>query len=475
MAEPVRERDFIGRVAATVTATTATCLWIADPDLWGHLRFGLDTLRDRSVTAQDPYSFTADLRWINHEWLSELALAAAYTAAGTSGMLLLKVALVGASFGVMAWSLRRTAQPARWWLMVVGVLAASPIVVTHRPQLWSVLALVIFASTAHQPVRSRLLWWPLVFALWANLHGGWIVGLAVIGAHSLGAIADRRDSKDLWPLIALCALCAAATFATPYGLELWRFMARTVRFGRDIQEWQPLWQARVIRTLAWLLVAATVIVLIRRTAHSWAVLLPVLFLAISSVKVIRLVGLFAVVSVILLGRRLGEERKASSPPLALAMIVALVAIVPAGVVAVRQMQCLAVDADWAPDLAAAGTLDAHARGGRLMVPFDWGQFAIWHFGPQLRVSLDGRRETVYSEGRLAEQVAFDAGDPSILEFIQREQPEYLWLYAAARQRLVQGLLAIGYREDVMTNRSSIFVRSGLPPLRSTPPLAGCFP
>ena len=50
----------------------------ADPDLWGNLRFGLDTLSALRVTTVDPYSFTQDIPWMNHEWLSQAMMAVAY-------------------------------------------------------------------------------------------------------------------------------------------------------------------------------------------------------------------------------------------------------------------------------------------------------------------------------------------------------------------------------------------------------------
>ena len=65
----------------------------ADADLWGHVRFGLDTLESWRLPAEDPYSFTQDTPWINHEWLSELQMAAAWRIAGTTGLVALKGAL----------------------------------------------------------------------------------------------------------------------------------------------------------------------------------------------------------------------------------------------------------------------------------------------------------------------------------------------------------------------------------------------
>jgi hypothetical protein len=45
-----------------------------DPDLWGNVRFGLDILRSGSVPHLDPYSFTTDRTWVNHEWLAEVII-----------------------------------------------------------------------------------------------------------------------------------------------------------------------------------------------------------------------------------------------------------------------------------------------------------------------------------------------------------------------------------------------------------------
>lgn len=55
-------------VLLSVVATTRT-----DPDLWGHVRFGQDSIRTGTVRQADAYSFTSDQPWGNHEWASEAA------------------------------------------------------------------------------------------------------------------------------------------------------------------------------------------------------------------------------------------------------------------------------------------------------------------------------------------------------------------------------------------------------------------
>src|SRR4029434_523005 len=67
---------------------------LADADLWGHLRFGLDILAAKSLHTTDPHSFTSDRAWINHEWLSEVLTAVAYRSFGTLGLGLLKAAMI---------------------------------------------------------------------------------------------------------------------------------------------------------------------------------------------------------------------------------------------------------------------------------------------------------------------------------------------------------------------------------------------
>src|SRR5215475_4558672 len=85
-------------LAALLVSATRT-----DPDLWGHVRFGLDWLGTRDLPAQDSYSYTQDRPWVNHEWLSEVAMAAAYQLGGSAGLVILKVLVMSGAVAVVAW------------------------------------------------------------------------------------------------------------------------------------------------------------------------------------------------------------------------------------------------------------------------------------------------------------------------------------------------------------------------------------
>src|SRR4029453_6680573 len=51
----------------------------------------------------------------------------------------------------------------------------------------------------------------------------------------------------------------------------------------------------------------------------------------------------------------------------------------------------------APESAAVDFFKANGNHARVLTWFNWGEYAIWHLNSDVLVSMDGRRETVYSE------------------------------------------------------------------------------
>ena len=191
--------DMDGRQrAAVLLLIVAVSLYInsrtvADPDLWGHVRFGQDILASRSLPAADPYSYlTAGQPWINHEWASEAVFAAVFNAAGPCGLVALKTAIL---LGVVLLLYRHLRAWAREPL-AAGVVVLLVVFImevgnrTIRPQLLSyffflLLLLVIYAADRG---RVRALWLaPPIIAVWANFHGAFLAGLALLAAWSARA------------------------------------------------------------------------------------------------------------------------------------------------------------------------------------------------------------------------------------------------------------------------------------------------
>jgi hypothetical protein len=275
---PVGQKYAAGRLLALLSAGFICTHARVDPDLWGHLRFGLDAVASGRLPITDPYSFTQDVAWINHEWLSEVAQAIAYRAGGVLGIVLLKAIALAAAFLVLANLTTGIDERRRWWLLAAGIIGVAPAAFTMRPQIWTLLAIPLLwhvlnngqgrpfdarpelvegraqGRHANRPLRRVVLLIAL-FAVWANLHGGWIVGMGVGWLWLFGRAIDQRAvSKPTWVPpegrqkpdatgfetgIAL-AIAVLATLLNPYGWRLWWFLVTTVRPSRKIGEWRPV-------------------------------------------------------------------------------------------------------------------------------------------------------------------------------------------------------------------------------------------
>ncbi len=435
----------------------------------------MDIVRDWRLPVLDPYSFTQDVPWVNHEWLSEVCLALAYQAGGLTGLFLLKtVILVGAILLLEAVS-RQADKRYRWWLLALSVLGMSPLSGTYRPQLWTLLGLAIVSHRLS--AGTKLGWLPVVFAIWANLHGGWIVGMGLVALWLAGrAIDQRRISRQA---VLVGSLSFVATVINPYGWHLWEFLATTVRPGREVAEWRPIWEVPDLGLIWPLTIAAILVTFVaRRHRANVATSLPLFWFALSGLLVARIAPLFSEISLFALAQMLTNGAAAEDihprPSSHLVIDFAVVAGLWTWSL-LGSAKCLPIKGEWAPDLLAASALSTTSAKGRLITPFNWGQFAIWHWGPTLKVSADGRRETVYSDSMQSLQRAIEMGTPEGWTYLASVRPEYVWLLLPGNSNTAEWLKANGYAIDVQTQTSFVARRLDLAPLSFGPTLAGCFP
>jgi hypothetical protein len=452
---------------------------IADTDLWGHVRFGLDILRDGFASGPDPYTFLQGRPFTYHEWLGGVIMAVAYRMAGPAGLGLLKTAIGAVLLGLVWSSLRHKTFAWRWGGFAVAAWVSVSLLTTLRPQLWTAIGVVLVCRILTS--RSKAVWsLPLLFAVWANLHGGWMVGGAVLFVWTIVAWVQRQP--DRVQLLLVGAMSFAATLLTPYGLELWQFLLETVRLPHaDLSEWQPIVRNGAGPIALWLLGVATVTLTWVKVGRPPAASLAVLIvLAYGAASVTRLVPLFGLAAVMLLSTAWptdeadGRARFESLALLGADMVFVGIILVAAFPIPLVPTCVRILDSSYAPDTRAAEAL--RGTRGRLVTYFNWGEYALWHFGPALKVSIDARRETVYTEATIAEQQGVAQGTPAGLAALDQIAPEYVWLPSASTAA-AQRLMANGYRMEVQTPRSFIAVRQDLPPLpgRVADASSTCFP
>jgi len=169
---------------------------VVDNDVFWHLATGRLIWATGAVPHADPFSWTAPGRaWIAHEWLTETVLYPLYAHGGYPALMLVWAFVITAAFAV-SYATARLLGATR--PLAVGVTGLAAIASDHtwgvRPQMLSLLltALTVWVLTrAVVTGRTRALWGlPPLLALWANLHGGFIFGLVIIGLAALARTCE---------------------------------------------------------------------------------------------------------------------------------------------------------------------------------------------------------------------------------------------------------------------------------------------
>ncbi len=473
----------------------------ADPDLWGHVRFGGDIIDSATIRLPDTYSFTADKPWTNHEWLSEIIMASAYRTAGDAGLVLLKLTFIALSL-LCVWRIvtgdGAELRPAAivTTLALGGILPRAQQV---RPQLFSVLCFsVLVLLLRRSEKRPAALWLaPPLFAFWANVHGGWLVGCGTLVLWCAARTWTIRTEgpgyvRPLAILWSACAASLAATLINPYGPGLWRFLAETVGVSRRfIPEWGPV-TGELTTFGVWALFALLVIVALRRAgriSRLHAIVVPV-FWGVAAFKVSRLDTFFALSTVGFLApdliRAFHRERRGEAAPnpslRAKAIMVVFALVTLAVTVPLLRNNVLCIDVHASSTMPESGAMEFvrnRQLRGRMVTFFDWGQYAIWHKSGDLLVSMDGRRETVYSERLVDLHLDMYLGMENGLAYLDSLHADYVWI--PNELPLVSNLMTSPmWTPAYRGGRSIIFARSSLLP-SGTPVLEGgvaqsrCFP
>jgi hypothetical protein len=223
-------------VLVFLAAAALACLSPAQADTFWALRAGEDIWRTGHVPLFDTYSHTAAGRpWPDHEWLWQ---ALAYGLFRLGGFPLLTLAVAGFVVGAQALAYRLMAGP---WTLRVALLLGGLTLGTNawsiRPQAASLLMLAVLLKLL---VDERLWGIPVLFAVWANLHGGVVLGGAVMVAATAAALAGDRARFRRLALVTVVS--GAATLLTPLGVGLWTFILHWMAAARatGVSEWDPV-------------------------------------------------------------------------------------------------------------------------------------------------------------------------------------------------------------------------------------------
>jgi hypothetical protein len=241
-----------------------------DSDMWWHLRAGEQTWQTGWPVTVDTFSYTRyGETWINHSWLSQAGMYLVFNAWGYLGLGVLVAVLAALSMGLV--HAQMEGPPLLRGFVIVLATAVAAVVWSPRPQMAS---LVLFGVVGYLlylykwRAADRLWLLPLVFVLWSNLHGGYVLGLllilATIAGEMLNHILGPGPERVIpWSGVGRLSLWALASWLVvvinPNGPAMWAIPFRTVEVGvlQDyISEWaSPDFHQFVQQPFLWLLFA----------------------------------------------------------------------------------------------------------------------------------------------------------------------------------------------------------------------------
>jgi hypothetical protein len=213
---------------------------LGDAGIGWHIRNGQQMLATHSITRADSFSSSKSGQpWYAWEWLYDVAIAKTHDTLGLNGVVLFTALVIAATFALLfRLTLARGGSLLVTIISVILAVCSSAIHLFARPHVLSWLFTVIWFqivdSSEATPEGNRRLWYlPVLMFLWVNLHGGFLLGVAILGLYLLagllrllgtgapgGAAASSDPKQWLKKLAGVTGLTLLATMVNPYGYKL---------------------------------------------------------------------------------------------------------------------------------------------------------------------------------------------------------------------------------------------------------------
>ncbi|MBI5087239.1 MAG: hypothetical protein HZB13_21895 [Acidobacteria bacterium] len=453
-------------------------------DLWHEMALAREVVRTSAMPLQDPFAYTSTVRpMIDHEWGAGLVGLFVVRMGGGLALGLFNACILGSALLLLALRLRADSVPLPLALATAAVSIASGVLGTPpvAAQAYSVLACSLLLLLLRRDEAGGRWWialWLAVCALWVNLHGGLVVGFAILGSYAIEQAARGRPWTHL---AATMAGMAAVVSLTPYGLGYYRYILETLTMPRPIiVEWNPRWLVTEIGFPQLLFLAslcAAIVVAWRTGWRNFEGILMVAVLAAATTRAVKILPFYSLAWTVTVARAISKTKFAQSAERLGAREAGTlsVAFVSAAAVCLvwgsynRQFWCARIPGS--PSAGAvrlfspAGPVDflkKHSFRGNVMTGFIDGAYVAWKLHPNVKVGCDGRYDIAY-QPEFVESVVhmYRTGDLKTLEDITRRYPTDLVLARVkeplARKIEEQGKWRMVYEDDGFM----LFARPGL--------------
>ena len=224
-------------IAIALPALVALLVPLPAVDLAYQVRAGNEILASGALPTVDTWTFTvAGTPWTDQQWLAQIWLAVGHALGGWELLAVLRAVLVATMTGLLIATAReRAASPRTSAILAMAAFTLAAPALALRPQL---LGIVLFAAllwlVAGRERHPRLyLLAPVVVALWANIHGSFVLGPAILGYAWLSDVAAKRPQGVS---LAVLVVATLATLVNPYLVGVWAY---AVGYRRESGDRRP--------------------------------------------------------------------------------------------------------------------------------------------------------------------------------------------------------------------------------------------
>jgi hypothetical protein len=202
----------------------------ADGDMLRHLRHGAWILEHRAFITADPFSYTrGGDPFVSFEYGSQVVYALAHRLGGLPGVAVLASLLIAGSYALLTrFLLARGVDAFLTYLVSIAAAILGAVHWTARPHLFSLFGVMLLLHWLEPGERGPRLWWLApIFVVWANLHGGFVFGLVLLGIYLAGCVLEwwLGSDRTLWAgrvkyYAAALGIAGLATLVNPNSYQL---------------------------------------------------------------------------------------------------------------------------------------------------------------------------------------------------------------------------------------------------------------
>jgi hypothetical protein len=165
-------------------------------DLWDHLNYGDQILRTGVVSSTEPLMrLCRGVSMVNIPWLAQVGLATLNARFGLTSLQFVYALMIALSLALVSWRTVKMSKSTLGGILAAGIFFKVNLdqLLVIRPQLAGVVFYcVIVAWMLGRNKHNRASWigLPIMFALWANVHGSFSIGLLLMGFAGIGRFGD---------------------------------------------------------------------------------------------------------------------------------------------------------------------------------------------------------------------------------------------------------------------------------------------